>query len=230
MYNVYIGWDNNEIEAYRVAEYSIRKNTECEVDVKPLIQRELRKEKMYWRGDDDLAATEFSLTRFLVPHLNHFQGWALFIDCDMLFTKDIDDLFLFADDSKAIMCVQHNHQPFEETKMVQHRQHKYRRKNWSSVMLFNCGHPKNRNLTADVVNSVQPSFLHQMEWLKEADIGELPLEWNWLEGYYTKLPKGRLPANIHYTRGGPWFENWQDVDYGDVWREYHQECKEQEAQ
>jgi hypothetical protein len=29
-------------------------------------------------------------------------------------------------------------------------------------------------------------------------------------------PAGGTPKPIHFTCGGPWFENWKNVDYGDL--------------
>ena len=36
-----------------------------------------------------LQSTEFAFSRFLVPFLCGFRGWALFMDCDMLVLDDI---------------------------------------------------------------------------------------------------------------------------------------------
>jgi hypothetical protein len=93
----------------------------------------------------------------------------------------------------------------------------YPRKNWSSLMLFNCDHPAVRALTPEVVNRESGAFLHRMQWVAEDDIGSLPVAWNWLEGWNEKPATG-TPNAVHFTRGGPWFENWQNVDYGDLWR------------
>jgi hypothetical protein len=43
------------------------------------------------------------------------------------------------------------------------------------------------------------------------------MEWNWLEGWNQKPAHG-TPKAVHFTRGGPWFDNWQHVEYGDLWR------------
>jgi hypothetical protein len=112
--------------------------------------------------------------------------------------------------------VHHDYTPKESTKMDGAVQTSYPRKNWSSLMLFNCEHPSVRQLTPDVVNRESGAFLHRMQWAKDDEIGELPVEWNWLEGWNEK-PKQGTPKAVHFTRGGPWFEQWQNVDYGDLW-------------
>ena len=225
---VYIGYDEREHEAYEVCKYSIEKHTP-NVDVRPLVQSQLREQGHYWREKDE-AATAFSLTRFLVPALTDYRGWAVFMDCDMLVTEDLRSAFWKGDyDSNqyAVYVVKHFHDPQESVKMDGQKQEPYPRKNWSSVMLWNCGHPKNRNLTPEVINTVQPSFLHRFQWLEDQDIGGLPLGFNFLEGYYKPFPDGKLPTIIHMTNGGPWFDTHQDVDYADVWRQYRDEMRKE---
>jgi hypothetical protein len=100
----------------------------------------------------------------------------------------------------------------------------YPRKNWSSFMLFNCGHPSTRKLTPDVVNRETGAYLHRMQWAADNEIGEIPYTWNFLEGGYDKFATG-TPKAVHFTRGGPWFENWQNVDYGDLWLAEEKELK-----
>jgi hypothetical protein len=118
---------------------------------------------------------------------------------------------------KAVYCVQHDYTPKETTKMDGAVQTSYPRKNWSSLMLFNCDHPAVRALTPEVVNRETGAFLHRMQWVADEDIGSLPVAWNWLEGWNEKPAQG-TPNAVHFTRGGPWFDNWQNVDYGDLWR------------
>lgn len=221
---VYIGWDSREDEAFRVLRYSLKKhckNVECHT----IVQSDLRKEGLYFRPPDN-SSTEFSLTRFLVPHLMNYDGFALFIDCDQLFTSDVSELFQLADPSYAVQVVKHNHQPSHATKMDGQKQTNYEKKNWSSVVLWNCGHRKNKNITPEVVNSVQPSFLHRFEWLNESDIGELPITWNFLAEYYKKLPSDNTPKNIHFTEGSPFMVGYEDCDYSNIWYRYRDEMNE----
>lgn len=212
---IYVGYDSREDIAWQVARQSILRHTKGDVEVYPLKQTTLRELGLYTR-DQDNASTEFSITRFLTPHLAAFDGWAIFVDCDFLFTRDVTEILDLLDDSKALYCVQHDYTPANMVKMDGKQQSVYPRKNWSSFMAFNCAHPKVKALTPEIVNTETPGFLHRFTWLDDADIGELDLEWNFLEGEYAK--PDQIPMCVHYTNGGPWFENWQDVDFGDEWR------------
>ncbi|MEX0923273.1 MAG: glycosyltransferase [Rhodovibrionaceae bacterium] len=213
---VFIGWDSREPEAYEVARFSLLRHVSIEAEVHPLKQPELRAQGLYWREFDPIASTEFTYTRFLTPHLAGHCGWALFCDSDFLWCGDVGELLELADPGKALLCVQHDHRPTETVKMDGRVQTVYPRKNWSSLMLFNCDHPANRKLTPEVANGESGKFLHRMQWLADEEIGALPEAWNWLEGWCAKPAEGP-PKAIHYTRGGPWFEQWQAVDYADLW-------------
>jgi lipopolysaccharide biosynthesis glycosyltransferase len=213
---VYVGWDSGEDIAYQVCRSSVQRHASSPVEVHPIKQQEMRDSGLYHRDADPLASTEFTYTRFLTPHLAGFGGWALFCDCDFLWTGDVAALFALADPKYAVMCVQHDHRPPERFKMDGRAQTVYPRKNWSSLMLFNCDHPSTRQLSVEVVNQQSPAYLHRMNWAQDDEIGALPGTWNWLEGW-NEMPTDVPPTAIHYTRGGPWFEEWQDVDYADLW-------------
>ena len=162
-------------------------------------------------------STQFSFSRFLVPFLNGHEGWALFMDCDMYFRSDPIELFeKYIDDSKAVMVVKHNQKEKDGNKMYGCPQTSYSRKNWSSFIVFNCEHPSNKKLSVDVVNSEPGSFLHQFKWLSDDEIGSLDERWNWLEGWTSNSNKA-FPYAVHYTRGGPWFDEWQDVEFAEEW-------------
>lgn len=215
---VYVGWDSREDIAYQVCKHSIVTRNE-NADVVPLKQQELRESKIYTRDVDTLASTEFTFTRFLVPHLANYKGWALFVDCDFVFVEDIQKLFnLTHNQNYAVMVVQHEYFPKNTIKMDGKSQHVYPRKNWSSLILFNCEHPSNAVLTPDLVNKSTGAFLHRFQWLKDEEIGCLSPEWNWLVGWYEE-PKHGKPKAIHYTEGGPWFPNYLNCPYGAVWTE-----------
>ncbi|MBI2382924.1 MAG: glycosyltransferase [Gammaproteobacteria bacterium] len=214
--NVFVGWDSREDIAWQVCRHSLQRRTHGSVNITPLKQQELRAKGIYTRERDPLASTEFTYTRFLIPYLMDYQGWALFCDCDVLWRADVQDLFALADERCALMCVHHDHRPREETKMDGRTQTLYPRKNWSSLVLYNCGHAANRILTPDLVNSQTGAFLHRFQWLQDEQIGSLPETWNWLEGW-SRMPESGPPKVIHYTRGGPWFPNWQNVQFADLW-------------
>ena len=211
---IYVGWDRREDIAYQACKQSILDTATVEVDIIPLKQKQLRKDEMYWREKDKLASTEFTFTRFLVPELQEFDGWALFIDCDFIALTDIKQLFNQRDDKYAVMCAQHDYTPKEGTKMDGQKQTVYPRKNWSSMMLINCGHPSNKQLTKELVNNeeITGAYLHRFSWLDDSEIGELSHEWNWLVGWY-KEPEDGKPKLLHYTEGGPWFEQYQNCEY-----------------
>jgi len=213
---VFVGYDTREDIAYQVCKHSILSKQPA-ADVRPLKQQELRDAGWYKRDVDKLASTEFTFTRFLIPELTDFKGWALFMDCDMILTTDIKELFDEADDKYAIMCVQHDYTPKEGTKMDGQKQTIYPRKNWSSVMLFNCGHPANRKVTQSLVNDpeINGAYLHRFSWLNDFEIGELHHTWNYLVGVYDDIEKPKL---IHYTEGGPWFENYRNCEFADLWK------------
>jgi hypothetical protein len=216
-FRIFIGWDSREPEAYDVAKFSLERRASVPVSVVAIKVEELRARGLYRRDKDPLASTEFTYSRFLTPALAGFSGWALFCDCDFLWLGDVAGLLDYTRTPKAVFCVQHDYQPSDTVKMDGAVQTAYPRKNWSSLMLFNCEHPSVRQLTPDVVNRESGAYLHRMQWVADEEIGSLPVEWNWLEGWNKKPARG-TPIGVHFTRGGPWFANWQNVDYGDLWR------------
>jgi len=215
---VFIGWDSREDIAYQVCRKSLLKHSSIPLDIQPIKQSELRERGLYTREFDPLSSTEFSFTRFLTPYLAGYDGWAVFMDCDFLLRGDIAGLMDYADGAKACFVVQHDYRPFEKVKMDNKAQHQYPRKNWSSFMFMNCSHAEVKALTLEVVNRESGMFLHRFQWLKDESIGSLPIAWNYLEGWYTRdhCPN---PIAVHFTRGGPWFKDWVDVEYGKEWLE-----------
>ena len=215
-FNIYIGYDTREDIAYQVSKYSALKNSK-NIKVSPLKLPGLKERGLYWRDEDKLGSTEFTFSRFLVPELNEFKGWALFCDCDIIFLEDINDLFELRDDKYAIMCVQHDYKVTETTKMDGQKQTIYPRKNWSSMVLWNCGHPSNAVVTQDFVNDqeLNGAYMHRFSWLKDEEIGSIDHTWNYLVGVYNDIEKPKL---IHYTEGGPWFENYRHCEFHELWK------------
>lgn len=223
MLNVYVGYDSRESEAYAACVNSIRQNTNNQkVKILELNKRDLIEVGLYDREKiypNEKASTEFAFTRFLVPRLNHYDGWAIFVDCDFIFTRDISELFALRDTRYAVQCVKHEYTPRFAEKMDGQKQVIYPRKNWSSLMMFNCASNECKQLSPDKVSRSPGSYLHQMNWaITEDKIGPLPLEWNWLEGEYKK-PQN-TPAAIHFTNGGPWFREIVSSRPIDFYREY----------
>ncbi len=213
---VFVGYDSREDIAWQVCRHSIERLSSSNIEVYPLRQPTLRELGLYTRPADPTASTEFSLTRFLAPYVSAHDGWTLFVDCDVVFTRGLDELLTKLSTDKALYVVQHDYVPANAVKMDGKAQTTYPRKNWSSFMVFNGSHPAVQALTPEVTNAAAPAYLHRFEWVDDAAIGALDLEWNFLEGEYPK--PASLPAAIHFTNGGPWFDHWQNVDFADVWK------------
>ena len=215
MLDIYIGYDAKETVAYHVACQSILEKATQPVRFTPLNLRNLG--SLMTRERHNLQSTEFSFSRFLVPHLAHYTGWSLYLDCDMLARADIVELFSLCDDRYAVMACQHDYVPKSERKFLGQIQAPYAKKNWSSLMLFN--NARCRRLTPAYVNSASGLQLHQFQWLEsEVEIGALPLEWNWLVGEYDMNQAAKM---VHYTLGGPYFEASQKQDFSDEWFQTH---------
>ncbi len=213
MIRIFIGYDPRESIAYNVLCHSILTRASEPVSIAPLMLSQLN--GLMWRERHNLQSTDFSFSRFLTPHLCGFEGWSLFMDCDMLVLDDIARLWALRDDNFAVQCVKHDHQPPEERKFLDQPQTKYEKKNWSSVMLFN--NDKCSVLTPDYVNSATGLDLHRFNWLESDElIGEIPPRWNHLVDYDPALPAEDI-SNLHYTTGGPYFEEYRNCGYADLW-------------
>src|SRR5210317_121346 len=218
MINVFIGYDSKEIVAYNVLSHSIIQNSTKPVAITPIALNNIKDD--FVRERNNLSSTEFSFSRFIIPHLMNYQGWALFMDCDMIMEADIAELWRLRDDRYAVQVCKHDYTPKNQTKFLNQVQTVYPKKNWSSFMLMNC--KKCTTLTPDYVNKASGLELHQFKWL-EGDhlIGDLPLEWNWLAGEYEYKEDIK---NVHFTEGGPWFEDYSNCDYTQNWFNYYTDC------
>jgi hypothetical protein len=214
MLNVFIGYDPKESVAFYTLAHSILRRASVPVGIVPLMRGQLG--GLYTRERGPTESTEFSLTRFLVPALSQYRGWSVFLDCDMLCRVDIAALAAESgrQADKAVLVCKHDYVPRTERKFLGQVQTKYPRKNWSSLMLFN--NERCRALSADYVNSAGGLDLHRFAWTEDAAIGDLPLEWNWLVGEYDYNPQAKI---VHYTLGGPYFDDYRDCDYAAEWFE-----------
>lgn len=210
---VFIGWDSREDVAYQVCKKSILLHN-SKVEIYPIKQTYLRDLGIYVRDIDLLGSTEFTLTRFLTPYLSDYSGISIFMDCDMLVQTDITKILKEIDYKNEVSCVQHAlYKPKSNTKMDGKEQHTYPKKNWSSLMVFNCGHPTfKNNLSLKTINTKSPKYLHRMEWAN--NIGNLSHTWNYLVGYYNDIEQ---PNILHYTDGGPWFEDYRNCEFSKNW-------------
>lgn len=213
------------MRAHVVASFSLRVGTRSAVDIRRLTRLGLfhiyrrPTERMpnghLWDEISDAPmSTEHAIARFFVPYLEGYRGWSLFVDGDVLFREDIAKLFALADDQYAVQVVQHRPLLVEGMKKSGHVQQAYPKKNWSSVMLWNCGHPANKALTLDVLNAWPGRDLHAFRWLKDEEIGSLPVRWNWLAGVSAPEPD---PAIVHFTLGTPDVSGHENDPYADEW-------------
>ena len=205
---VFIGYDSREPIAFHVLAHSIMRRASRPVEIVPLIQSQLRQCGLYTRERDPRESTEFSLTRFLVPHLAG-ESVSVFMDCDMLCLCDIWEL---AHLYMPVNVVKHDYTPRNTTKFLGQEQTVYPRKNWSSLMVFDAL----RCLRPAYVNSAPALDLHRFAWIGDEHIGTLEPEYNWLVGEYGKI---RNPKILHFTNGGPWFPDYANCDYADWWRD-----------
>lgn len=218
--NVFIGYDNREHIAAEVCKFSIERRCPLSTNVRYLRIEDVPE---LTRPREEHQATDFTYTRFFVPYLSKYEGWSIFCDCDFLFRTDIRTVFQFVDQSKAVSVVQHpSYTPRTRIKMDGVLQAPLFRKNWASFIVFNNAHPAVRTLTPEFINSISPGReLHNLSWLKDEEIGRLPLEWNCLDDYYYLTD----PKAIHYTDGGPWFDGYTNTTYSHLWKnEYNEYC------
>ena len=168
MIKVFIGYDPREAIAFHVCSNSIIRHATRPVSITPLA---LNNFKDYKETHMD-GSNQFIYSRFLTPVLSDFIGWTLFIDGDMILREDIVKLWELRDDSKAVMVVKHDYKTKMNEKYLGSKNEDYPRKNWSSVIMWNCSHPKNRVLTPEFVEQATGAQLHRFTWLDDSDIGQ----------------------------------------------------------
>jgi len=212
---LYVGFDPKEAIAYHVFIQSVINNSSAPIQITPLALSLLDE----FKETHNDRSNDFIYSRFLTPYLNNFEGWAIFADGDMICNADIKELIDLADPDKAISVVKHNYKTKFKKKYLGNINEDYPRKNWSSVILWNCSHPKHKILTPSFVAQQTGKFLHRFSWLEDYEIGELPIEWNWLAIEYEANPNAKL---IHYTLGTPCFKDFKDTDMSDLWYKYNQ--------
>jgi len=213
---IFIGFDSSNYGqqlAYNACVNSIRKYNKT-IDLQPVIRKELIDKKLFKRKDND-GSTEFTYTRFLVPFLNKYNGWCLFFDSDFIWNCDPYELFDKYNNTKyAVYCVKHQYtECTSNLKMNGLKQEWYPKKNWSSLMLFNCSHPSIKNLNLDNINKKSARWLHRFEWCNESEIGEIDKSYNYLVNYYND---NKFKA-LHYTDGGPWYPGNEKCLYHGIW-------------
>jgi lipopolysaccharide biosynthesis glycosyltransferase len=214
MIRVAIGFDQRESVAYHTFAQSILEKASAPVSFTPLVLSAL---PGYQETHTDGSNT-FIYSRFLTPWLFDYSGWAIFADGDMICLSDIAELWNLRDESKAVHVVKHDYKTKAYDKYLGNKNADYPRKNWSSVILWNCAHPKHKILSPEFVMKQTGAFLHRFSWLEDQDIGELPREWNWLT---TEYPDNYSAKLLHYTLGTPCFKDYAQSDMSDVWHQTH---------
>jgi lipopolysaccharide biosynthesis glycosyltransferase len=207
---VFVGYDPREAIAYHTCVNSIIRYASQPVAIVPIA---LNLFQDYKETHTD-GSNHFIYTRFLVPHLMEFQGWAIFIDGDMILRDDIVKLWKLKESDKDVMVVKHNYQTRMPVKYLGAKNENYPRKNWSSVILWNCNGLSNRQLTPEFVQASTGAFLHRFSWIEDNRIGELPPEWNWLPDEYGDNSDAKL---LHYTLGTPCFQEFADTPQANEW-------------
>lgn len=214
-----VGFDQREAIAYHVFCQSIVDKSSQPVQFLPLASNNLSD---YKEAHTD-GSNKFIYSRFLTPYLMCFSGWAIFADGDMVCQADISELWALRDETKAVQVVKHDYQTKASKKYLGNKNENYPRKNWSSVILWNCAHPANSVLTPDFIQDKPGSYLHRFSWLDDELIGGLPIEWNWLAIEYPENYGAKL---IHYTLGTPCFKDYAQESMSDTWKEVFERTNE----
>ena len=209
--NIFVGFDQKEAIAYHTFVQSIIEKSSTPLSITPLAENNL---DHYSEKHTD-GTNKFTYSRFLVPYLMNFKGWAIFVDGDMVCLSDFKNLKQFFDSNLAVSVVKHDYKTKQKVKYFGQKNEDYPRKNWSSVIIWNCEHPKNKVLTPSFISNKEGSFLHRFQWLKDNEIGELPKSWNWLAIEYEETNNADL---IHYTLGTPCFKEYSNKSFSKYWK------------
>jgi len=216
---IVVGFDQREAIAYHTFSQSVLEKSSLPVLFLPLSMNTL---KGYKETHND-KSNDFVYSRFLTPYLHNFEGWAIFADGDMVCQSDIKELWDLRDETKALQVVMHDYKTKFNQKYLGNTNENYPRKNWSSLILWNCSHPKHKVLTPDFISSQTGKYLHRFSWLDDEDIGKLPIDWNWLAIEYPNNPKAKI---IHYTLGTPCFKDYRNTEMAVTWHEVQQKVNE----
>lgn len=217
MVKIFIGFDRREGLASAVLQHSLRSRSSIPLSFTLLDRRNLK--GIYDRARGEFESTDFSISRFIVPYLCNYEGWAVFMDCDMLCLGDIVELARYMTLAnrwnQAVQVVKHDYTPSSQTKFLSQPQTAYERKNWSSLMIFN--NALCRNLTPEAVNSQPGLWLHRFNWTTDDKIGEIPKKWNYLVGESNQCPTEEVRM-VHFTNGGPWLKEYENCEFSGIWK------------
>lgn len=212
---IFVGYDPREAVTYHTCVNSIIRHASQPVAIMPLA---LNLFKDYTETHTD-GSNQFIYSRFLVPYLMSWTGHAIFIDGDMIVRSDIVELWDMRAVDRDVQVVKHNYKTKRSIKYLGAPNEDYPRKNWSSVILWNCNSFPNRILTPEFIQRATGSFLHRFSWIDDQRIGELPIEWNWLPDEFGPNPNAKL---LHYTLGAPCFKEFADTPMANEWHREHE--------
>lgn len=216
---IVVGFDQREAVAYHAFCQSVIDKSSIPVQFLPLAVNTLKD----YRETHKDGSNAFIYSRFLTPYLCNFSGKAIFADGDMICRADIKELVDQFDKSKGVQVVKHDYKTKSNVKYLGNKNEDYPRKNWSSVILWNCEHPAHRILTPEFIEKSSGSFLHRFSWLQDDQIGELPREWNWLVTEYEDNYSAKL---VHFTLGTPCFKDYEKSEMSDIWWSSHARVNE----
>ena len=214
MIPIFVGYDPREAIAYHTCVNSIIRHATHPISIIPLALNLLSD---YTETHTD-GSNSFIYSRFLVPHVMNYCGWAVFIDGDMIVRDDITKLWELRDNTKDVMVVKHNYKTKMTKKYLGSKNENYPRKNWSSVIMWNCSSQSNHILTPEFIQNSTGAYLHRFSWIDDEHIGALPIEWNWLPDEFGPNKDAKL---LHYTLGTPSFHEFANTPQADEW---HREC------
>ena len=212
--NIFIGFDQKEAVAYHTFVQSLIEMSSVPLSIVPLAENNLN----FYNESHNDGTNKFTYSRFLIPYLMDYNGWAIFVDGDMVCLSDIKELKSYFDPKYAVSVVKHDYKTKQKLKYFGQKNENYPRKNWSSVIIWNCSHPKNKILTPSLIDSKDGAFLHRFKWLNDVDIGSLPKSWNWLAIEYPEKENLNL---IHYTLGTPCFKKYSNSSLSKHWKIYY---------
>ena len=213
--NIFIGFDQKEAIVYHTFVQSLIEKSSVPLSIIPLAENNLN----FYNESHSDGTNKFTYSRFLIPYLMDYNGWAIFVDGDMVCLSDIKELISYFDPKYAVSVVKHDYKTKQKLKYFGQKNEDYPRKNWSSVIIWNCSHPKNKQLNPSFVNNKEGSFLHRFKWLNDQEIGDLPKSWNWLAIEYPEKDNLKL---IHYTLGTPCFKDYANTSLSEFWKKAHQ--------
>lgn len=217
MIRLFVGWDEREEVGSHVFNSSVIHNCSQTVQITHLKKSAVARE---FGVDIREGSNAFTLSRFFIPALCDYAGWAIFADgADMVCRADLSELWDQRDPRYAVQVVKHQYESRHKrkyigTKMECENLH-YDRKNWASLMLINCGHRAWRQTPPDMLARMPTLKVLQFGFLSGNDIGGLHPSWNWLADEMTPTQDAKI---VHWTAGIPGFAHYEVTPYSDEWR------------